>query len=961
MSREDAFEAIAQLRKDCESQSSKIHKANEAATRLLVIDRVLEALGWPRQDFNPEVKAGKGNYIDYLLEVDGIPRLIVEAKRVGITFSSPAKRSQRNHYQLRYFRSAFRTDFASVLEQAQRYVSETGVPFAVITNGAEWLLVQLLAAPGVTDINDLQGIYFGNLFSEDFNFDLLWEVLCRDYVGQGSLEANLGALNLKQADFCMTPQVGIGHLSWHASIDNQQLWDLYDRFFDEIIDPGRRKMLEKCFVSNSKLDHFQAELQRALRDTAPSYVSPVDPIEITPDEGRRLITSSSGDKKGRVAIVTGSVGCGKSTFVTRVLVDVKKEKKESLAAVKVDLIDEAMDDSARVVPDLWKYIAEQWKKAAPESYENETLRKIFGRQLLELRQGPYKEIFAEDGRLLLQREADLLDKLVTDPEVFFRECWRYYQQKGRGVVVFLDNVDRASESYQQQVYAFAHKLARETGATVIVTMREFTFFRGRDAGFLDVRTDDIVFHLQSPNLLQLLSRRIKYVEEYIDEDNRLSQLKKTQDWDSFYASALRHCALLKQVFLKDHSDGNAILALLSAVAWHDVRYFLKALRHLHTHIGTDDRPWTLSETIAALLAPSENGAPILGSLYYPSFRSYKCYFLRLRAILLMQYGRVHHKMKRGTSFREIEDLLKQYGYQRRWIQKTLEELVQERFLECVEAPAAEDYTKSYKVSEKHTFRPSPLAIVCIEEGIVSDATYLAFIGGDLPFHDKNKLAQYEQSVKEFCSVLDEQQLSRDAIGIMAETRATNIVANYLSETFFLESPSQNIADHVPEVAAIEQKLKTILTGLKTHVTAPPRPRSMGAGKDLQLPLFGSHHDIALTSGPADALPIPKDIESMRVGRSEMVPLIYWALVYLSLKGNSGANGVEITNVINEFLVEEHNQKASNNVSRALRSELLHSEGWLVAQKRSPRNTLFRVVDNWRDYWQRMFGDLPPAS
>ncbi len=92
----------------------------------------------------------------------------------------------------------------------------------------------------------------------------------------------------------------------------------------------------------------------------------------------------------------------------------------------------------------------------------------------------------------------------------------------------------------------------------------------------------------------------------------------------------------------------------------------------------------------------------------------------------------------------------------------------------------------------------------------------------------------------------------------------------------------------------------------------------------------------------------------------MVPLIYWALVYLSLKGNSGANGVEITNVINEFLVEEHNQKASNNVSRALRSELLHSEGWLVAQKRSPRNTLFRVVDNWRDYWQRMFGDLPPA-
>lgn len=329
MSRDEALEAIRRLRSEYLDKASKIHQANEATTRLLIVDRILVALGWSREDFNPETKSSANSFIDYLLKHDGVPLLIVEAKREGITFASPTKRSQRSQYQLRYFRSAFGQDLALVIDQARRYVLETGVPYALLTNGGEWFLVQLLGSPG-EDINDLQGFYFGNLFTEDFNFDLLWEILCKDSVIQGSLESNLGSQNFTESDFCVVPQIILKDLVWQSQPNSDQLWQLYDLFFDEIIDPGRRNMLEKCFVSNSKLDHFQAELQRALRDTSPAYLDTTEPGELSPGEGDRLLAAKSGDKKGRVVIIAGSVGCGKSTFVTRVLVNVKQDKKQDL-------------------------------------------------------------------------------------------------------------------------------------------------------------------------------------------------------------------------------------------------------------------------------------------------------------------------------------------------------------------------------------------------------------------------------------------------------------------------------------------------------------------------------------------------------------------------------------------------------------------------------------------------------
>lgn len=468
-SRERALSGLEKLREEYGDHAAKLSEVNEAETRLLLIDEILGLLGWNRNEFKPESPTSHG-YIDYLLTADGIPRLIVEAKRLGYTFSSPAHQMKKTTYPLSYLKRAYGVAFAEVLDQATRYSYEEGVPYAVITNGAEWALVQLIKSPGQADVNELQGFYFGKAFSDSFNFDLFWELLSKPSVISGSLEENLAQLNLREVDFSIIPRTQLGSIRWQEAERSRFLNDFYDLFFDEITDAGRRNMLERCFITDAHLNHYEGELRRMLKDTAPRYIPGAS--DISPAERENIFTES-GDQKGRVTLVTGSVGCGKSTFVTKVLVEARQER--NLICLVVDLIDEVTGEQNEIVSTLWKYLYAEWRQAEPEAIHYPSLQKIFGREITDLKNGPHARLFAEDEREFARHEAGLLDSLLKDPEQYFPKCWQYYRQKRKGIAVFFDNVDRASKEYQQQVYAFANKLARKTGATVVITMREVTF------------------------------------------------------------------------------------------------------------------------------------------------------------------------------------------------------------------------------------------------------------------------------------------------------------------------------------------------------------------------------------------------------------------------------------------------------------------------------------------------------
>ena len=229
------------------------------------------------------------------------------------------------------------------------------------------------------------------------------------------------------------------------------------------------------------------------------------------------------------------------------------------------------------------------------------------------------------------------------------------------------------------------------------------------------------------------------------------------------------------------------------------------------------------------------------------------------------------------------------------------------------------------------------------------------VGNNLPFHQEYSYKKYEEVIEEFSEALMNEGLTRTAIELLNETDASRIVARYLTEMLEEEQPSESLAKYMPEIAGTEKKVAEIQITLRktAHLSLLPKstPKQRSLFDTIQADL----------DGPPiiDILPIPKTISTARVGKSELAPLIFWALVYLRLSNSLGATGVEITNIINEHLVDDYNQKAPNNISRTLRSEIIKQADWLVSRKISARRKVFQVKQNWPEYWQDIFGEPAP--
>ena len=120
------------------SSNLKLSDANEASTRLKIVDRVLrEILGWTDNDISPEEHVsedGSHTFADYVLKTGNVG-VVVEAKKIGATFSNPtAKRKER-------LNKAFVSgEVGDAIIQARDYCRGLGIDFAVVTNGDSWIV-----------------------------------------------------------------------------------------------------------------------------------------------------------------------------------------------------------------------------------------------------------------------------------------------------------------------------------------------------------------------------------------------------------------------------------------------------------------------------------------------------------------------------------------------------------------------------------------------------------------------------------------------------------------------------------------------------------------------------------------------------------------------------------------------------------------------------------------------------
>lgn len=966
LSREEASKALDELRQRYGNSLDSLNTANEAKTRLLVIDHILETLGWHKDDFNPEDLVRGSGFTDYLLKSDGSPYLIIEAKRAGETFIRLGGELKKTDYSLSYVRSHFGRAVSEVINQAEDYAKHIAVPFALVTNGLDWILFQTHPI-GKQEVRELKCLCFSGFFKGSSSFDTFWDLLSKPNVLNGSLHEYFTHLNSLSYDYCVSPDKSLAALKWfHDSVEDSYITKFYDWFFSEMTDPKRRNMLRVCFVSNHKLDQYQGELKRALRDEAPEFIENV--VELDSNfENAESLHLDSGDNKGRVVLIVGSVGSGKSTFVNKVLMEAKnpdtaKSRRIEWDYIIVDLINQYELPPEQVAPELLGKVNELWQKLHPEYSSYEILKTLFSLELKKLRNGAFAREFEHDSSLLSRKEAELLEEYLSKTEKFLGRSFRYNRDtKKRGTVVFIDNIDRLSDTYQSSVYSFAHKFADDTGAIVILTMREGTYYKGKDHGFLDIRSNDTVYHLQAPDLIQVIAKRVEYIETVDKEsekdktDQRLAGWKRNHNWPELQSKFLSYSAIVKQTFLNSEHKNQAI-ELLASVAWHDVRHFLSLLKELHLLLSGEQKPWSIEAMIAALLTPNDisYSKTFLPNLYFPTEESYACHFLKLRILYRLLCGQSGGDHKRGMSYNAIRIFSSKYYYHVSWINKAIRGMVRERLIECLDIPSEGDSTKLYELVNKHRFRISPLGVVMLDK-ICYHPVYITLVGRSTPFHDQAKLTAFCHSLEDLFSLLKgEDRLTSDFLDLMQASDCHKLFAQYLIEAFEDEKPLGNIAAHYTEIHAAENRVETLIALLQKISGIESKPRRMKAVK------FDQHDQGVLFSAIHDeSSMITRDLLlDEHICSNVLEPKIFWALVRLFKQNRVRVRGSEIAKTLNQFLLDDLHHVESSNISKALRGEHMKQVPWLLQQGDS-RNKTFSLSDCWHNYWNSYMKGIPP--
>jgi hypothetical protein len=563
-----AFDAHAALADD----------ANEATTRVVVIDSVLTAIGWATSLISRESPSGTGDYLDYVLRIDGQPWMVVEAKRKGVYFQidpAPTRGPHRGR-SIQSFVTRGGQPLRDATAQAARYCNDTGTALACVTNGLQWLFYRGLSRDG---LSWQVGNAFVFLGPDEIlaRFDEFCWCLARANAGTPWLLERLDGPIPAPTLAPSRPIDRLGRIgSQRAAVDSgvSEAFEYFAaRFLREIhlADENltARERMENCYVqagAPGQLDRtLSALIAEDERETLPD-------VEISAEQaggfGNRLHRYHRDRLSREPVVVIGNTGAGKTTYIHRALSELRARDEGAFVAV-IDLTglgDRTSPDQAstqhriaeEVLDALGHCASMTLKDKMADSRSSEALDphsfaafQAMQHEHLEKEQRSHVAIHGATGDAWTSKLQGFFDQFRARP---VEHCFSYVTHLGerypykaskhaqlvrRPVLVVLDNVDLESAECQRSAYTFAARLAGTGRAIVVVTMREETFEEARvGKGFLSGISLRHAHHVVAPAFDALLGARLKFAKRRLSlcqpggsvGVHHIADLNRARDW-----------------------------------------------------------------------------------------------------------------------------------------------------------------------------------------------------------------------------------------------------------------------------------------------------------------------------------------------------------------------------------------------------------------------------------------------
>jgi predicted type IV restriction endonuclease/KaiC/GvpD/RAD55 family RecA-like ATPase len=532
---------------------------SESDTRAKIIDPTFKCLGWDELDIRREENAKTG-FIDYVFRRGNVPLFVLEAKKVGNAFIIPAGLPKRR-YKISGGSISTDNKIRDAIDQAQKYSISAGTPYAVITNGHQYILFESFKYGG--NWKDGFCLLFRSFEDIVDNFTLFWNVLSKEGVASGSLKSFISEETVP-LDF-KRPQDFLHNED--ASCDKNglalSLTPIIKHVFKDLTEDSQLEILKKCYVRQKQLTDTDSIIKTSF-DELPYYAEKFDINWFKESESGSGEFQLSFEKcaeflrkeipMGSIIVLLGGVGSGKTTFVHHFFKIVMADRGDILwFYINFGI---SPPDIDKIEGFIYESIVKDYQKR----YKNKL-----------------EEYLNSVGLKSVEAKRDSL--------IAFFTMLRY---KRYTVSVVLDNVDQhsyTSPKYQERVFESAQSITYDFKTVTLLTLREASFFRSTRSGVLDAYHIP-KFHVESPNFEALMRNRINYTLEFLEKDEE--EIIKT------IGGAFKNKEILKLFFLiicdsirQTRKAGGDILRFINDVSGGDKRQALRFINAFMTSGNTD--------------------------------------------------------------------------------------------------------------------------------------------------------------------------------------------------------------------------------------------------------------------------------------------------------------------------------------------------------------------------------------
>lgn len=498
----------------------RIYEANEAETRLKLIDRVLfEILDWTHDDVTVEEHVsedGSIEYADYIVRT-GFSSFVIEAKKVGrAELTVPTKRKETLNRRL------VSGETGDAITQAREYCRKLSVQFAVVTNGNQWIIFPAMRSDGVR-FEKSTAIIFPTIESAlKDDLDEFYSLLSRGAVISGSLDNELlgrredQLIERRLNQYVDQPFSKIKRNSVYHVISNE-----VETAFSEDITVSDRDLFRQSYVETPDRTKYDRRIGMHIHRRKSS--SKLAPIRGMTSGGRMQVANSiraaAAKTKPVALLILGSVGSGKTTFIHHTHLVTNRDHFEKREGgpyphwIQIDFRNFGRSENASdfIISQMFQYIMDD---PFLSDYDR-CLKHAYKSEITSLKKGPLA-LLAGDDREINLRIAEILQKDYEQKRPYVEKVISYAAGNS-AIFLVLDNIDQfEDEQIQDAIFSNGIAISRRLDCNIILAMRDNTYFRNRGLPIFDA-FDFEPISIEPPDVTSVLSKRFAIAKELLKD------------------------------------------------------------------------------------------------------------------------------------------------------------------------------------------------------------------------------------------------------------------------------------------------------------------------------------------------------------------------------------------------------------------------------------------------------------